>query len=467
VAIQLVSTFVLARLLTPEAYGLVGMVTVVVAFAALFKDLGLSSATIQRESITSAQVTIMFWVNTCVGFFLSVLVALSAPLVVWFYSKPELFWITVALGFNILISSLGAQHSALLTRQMKFKQLAIVRLSSALGALIITCVAALAGFSHWALVAGAISASLIQTLALWIISPWCPGLPQRSTGASSMIRYGLNLTGFELVNFFSRNLDNILIGRFWGDAALGLYSRAYGLIVFPVNQIRTPLASVAMPALSRLQSDPVRFRNYYRKILFILALVCMPISSFIVVSAEPLIITVLGANWKSVAPLASWLAVAGFLQPVAGLFGAVLTARGLANRHFRCGLASALVLTFVFAITVSYGVNVLAMGYALSGYLLFIPIFLYASKDTGIHIYDFLRGIWRPAFSSIVSAFVLYVTIQFMRPLAPWIELMVLGVLHALVVVIFLLILPGGKKAIRELFHHLKSAFLIEKRGVA
>jgi hypothetical protein len=107
------------------------------------------------------------------------------------------------------------------------------------------------------------------------------------------------------------------------------------------------------------------------------------------------------------------------------------------------------------------------MGYALSGYLLFIPIFLYASKDTGIHIYDFLRGIWRPAFSSIVSAFVLYVTIQFMRPLAPWIELMVLGVLHALVVVIFLLILPGGKKAIRELFHHLKSAFLIEKRGVA
>lgn len=460
VGIQLVSTIVLARLLTPEAYGLVGMVMVVIAFAALFKDLGLSSATIQRESITSAQVSVMFWINTCVGALLSLLVALSAPLVVWFYGKPELLWVTVALGGNILLSSLGAQHSALLTRQMRFKDLAVARLSGAVGALIISCAAAFAGWAHWALVAGAIGGSVIQTALFWLFSPWCPGLPQRNTGARSMVRYGLNLTGFELVNFFSRNLDNILIGRVWGDAALGFYSRAYRLVLFPVSQIRTPLVAVAMPALARLQAEPQRFRNYYCRLLSILALACMPLSAFIVVGAEPLILTLLGAKWQAVAPIASWLAVAAFLQPVAGLFGAVLMAKGLANRHFRCGLASSVFLTLIFAFSVRHGVEALAIGYALSGYILFLPVFLYASKGTGIHLSDFFAGVWRPALASIASAALVYRLTPHLPPLPPWAELGVRASVHAFATVGLFLLLPGGWRSLCELQGHLRGAFL-------
>lgn len=463
VGIQMVSTIVLARLLTPEAYGLVGMVMVVIAFAALFKDLGLSSATIQRESITPAQVSVMFWINTCVGVLLSLLVAMCAPLVVWFYGKPELLWMTVALGGNILLSSLGAQHSALLTRQMRFKELAVARLSGAAGALIISFAAAFAGWAHWALVAGAIGGSVIQTSLFWLFSPWCPGLPQRNTGARSMVRYGLNLTGFELVNFFSRNLDNILIGRVWGDAALGFYSRAYRLVLFPVSQIRSPLVAVAMPALSRLQSEPQRFRNYYCRLLSILALACMPLSAFIVVGAEPLILTLLGTKWQAVAPIASWLAVAAFLQPVAGLFGAVLMAKGLANRHFRCGVAGSLFIVIVFASTVRHGVEVLVIGYAFSGYLLFLPVFLYASKGTGIHLSDFLSSVWRPALASIVSAFLLYFLRHSLPPLPSWAELCLLAIVHGLVTIGLVVLLPGGWRMLCELHRHLRSALLAGK----
>lgn len=463
IGIQMISTVVLARLLTPESYGLVGMVMVVIAFAALFKDLGLSMATIQRESLTTAQVSVMFWVNVVVGGFLSLLVALAAPLVVWFYGKPELLWMTVALGGNILISSLGAQHSALITRQMRFKALATARLSSAFGGLIISILGALAGWAHWALIAGAIGTSVLQTAMFWCFSSWRPGFPQRNTGARSMIRYGLNLTGFELVNFFSRNLDNILIGRVWGDAALGFYSRAYRLVLFPVSQIRTPLVAVAMPALSRLQDEPLRFRNYYRRLLSILAIACMPISAFVVVASEPLVLTLLGPQWLAVAPLAGWLAVAAFLQPVAGLFGAVLMAKGLANRHFRCGFASALFLTLVFITTIPHGVEILVIGYALSGYVLFLPVFIYASRGTAITLADFCSGVWRPAFASIVSAALLYLLRLKLPNLPPAGELSLLAFAFTAITSACYLALPGGWRTLHELQHHIKSAYITQK----
>lgn len=456
--LQMVSTVVMARLLTPEAYGLVGMVMVVVTFAGLFRDLGLSTATIHRETITAAQVSVMFWLNAGVGALLSLVVAVAAPWVVAFYGKPELLWMTVVLGGTIFLASLGAQHAALLARQMHFKRLAVVRLSGAAATLAISASAALAGWSHWALVAGVVGGSLISTALLWIFSQWRPDWPRRHTGARPMVRYGLNLTGFELVNFFSRNLDNILVGRFWGDAALGLYSRAYQLVLFPIGQIRTPLVAVALPALSRLQQEPVRFCSYYRRLLSILALTGMPISAFVVVAAEPLIHTLLGARWTAIAPWASWLAVASFLQPVAGLFGAVLTAKGLANRHLRCGLVSSFVVALTFVATVPHGIDSLVKAYALSGYVLFLPVFLYASRGTGIVLSDFMAAVWRPAACSILAAAFIFFLRPALPPMPAWLELGSLAAAFAALYGGLLLLVPGGRAMLHGLWNHLHGA---------
>lgn len=451
VALQLLSTVVLARLLTPASFGLIGMVMAVITFAGLFKDLGLSAATIQRKDLDTAQVSVLFWVNVVVGAGLSVLVALCSPLVVWFYGKPELLWVTAALGGNIFISSLGSQHAALLARGMRFKQLAVARVLGALGTFLVALGGALAGWEHWALVAGALGGSVCQCALLFVMSGWWPGLPRRNTGAREMIRYGLNLTGFELVNYFPRNLDNILIGKIWGSVALGYYSRAYRLIMFPISSIRTPLVSVALPGLSRLQSEPLRFRSYYRQLLSILAFTTMPVAAFTFVAPEMIVEVLLGSQWLAAATYVRWLAVAAFLQPVAGLFGAVLMALGLANRHFRCGLTSSIILSIVFLVSIHWGVETLAISYAVCGYFLFVPIFLYASKGTGIYLSDFFLGCWRPGVASLITVGVSLFFDSRLPETHIFVQLVILGFGFAFSYLGLIAVLPGGYREMKLL----------------
>lgn len=463
VVLQLASTVVLARMLSPDAYGLIGMVMAVIAFAGLFRDLGLSTATIQRKGLNTEQVSVLFWINVAIGLVLTIILACASPLVVWFYNRPELKWMTVVLGVNILISSLGAQHSALLNRNMRFKKLSIARIASALASFIVALIGAMNGLEHWALVWGAVSASFTNSLLVWVFSGWMPGQPRRNTGSRDMIKYGLNLTGFEFVNYFSRNLDNILIGKVLGAEVLGYYSRAYRLIMFPISTIRTPLASVALPALSSLQSEKVRFRSYYTQLLSILSLVTMPIAAFTYAAAEPIVRVVLGDNWMPVVPIMEWLAVAAFLQPVSGLFGSVLMALGLTKRHLYSGLISAVVISTVFLISVHQGVETMIIAYVLVNYLLFIPIFLYVSKDTGIKLKDFLEGVWRAAVASIVAAVFILIVDFSMLTESSFLDFMLIAVEYALFYALCILLLPGGKPQLLKLFNRIKHAISKKK----
>lgn len=458
IGLQLASTVVLARMLTPDAYGLLGMVMAVIAFAGLFRDLGLSTATIQRKNLNAAQVSMLFWLNVVIGFGLTITLALSSPLVVWFYDRPELKWMTVVLGVNILISSLGAQHSALLTRNMQFKKLSIARITSALANFIVALIGAIYGLEHWALVWGAVAASFSYSLLVWLFSGWKPGLPTRNTGSREMVHYGLNLTGFEFVNYFSRNLDNILIGKVLGSDILGFYSRAYQLIMFPISNIRTPLASVALPGLSSIQSEKVRFRSYYIQLLGILSLVTMPIAAFTYAASDPIVRVVLGEKWLPVVSIMEWLSVAVFLQPVAGMFGIVLLALGMAKKHLHSGLISAVVTSIVFLVSVKYGVKALTMAYAISGYVLFVPIFLYVSKDTGIRLRDFFEGIWRAAVASVVAVIILRIYDFSTIFDSSFIDLIIVGMEFSLIYVASIMLLPGGKAQLLKLYHQLRQA---------
>ena len=465
VALGLVSTIVLARLLTPAAYGTIGMVATVIAFASLFKDLGLSTATIQRKELTTDQVSVMFWVNVAAGLALTLVLAASSPLVAWFYKRPDLVWVTVALASNVLVSSLGAQHSALLTRRMRFRELAIARLNGALATLIVAVASALAGWDHWALVAGTLGGSAVHVLLLWSFSPFRPRFILRGAGTREMIRYGLNLTGFDLVNYFSRNLDNILIGRVLGSVALGYYTRAYSLLLFPISNIRGPLTAVAMPAMSQLQSDPPRFRAYYRRLVAILGLATMPLSAFCFVAAEPIVEVLLGPQWLPAAGIARWLAFASFLQPVAGVFGSVLTALGLANRHLRCGLASALAVSTTFAISVRGGLETLALAYAIANYALFLPIFLYASRGTGITLGDFFGSVWRPALAAVVAGLAIAPLRAALPAASPILLLGATTVAYGIIYLGLFAILPGGMGDLRMLIVRVRGALAPQGTG--
>jgi PST family polysaccharide transporter len=444
VALQLLSTVILARLISPESYGTVGMVMTITAFASLFQDLGLSAATVQRAEITPAQSTALFWMNVAVAAVITVILIACAPFIAAFFHRPELVAVTAVLAVGILLTSFGAQHAALLTRDMKFGYLAIARLAGSVAQFVAALLAALAGLQYWALVIGLIALTVVNVALLWFFSSWRPGLPSRASGVRGMIHYGLNLTAFDFVNYFSRNLDNILIGRVWGAESLGYYTRAYSLLLFPINNIRAPVVAVAMPALSRLQDEPEAFRGYYCRLLGVLAFATMPLASYCFVCADQIVHLLLGPKWAAAAEIAKWLAVSSFLQPVAGLFGVVLMAKGLAKRHLRCGAVAALVVTIAFVLGVTHGPVAMSKYYAAAQYLIFVPIFIYASRDTGIRIGDFFRGVYRQAIGALVAGGATAL-LRLLCPVSIGIQgLVVTSGFFAAVFLAFYIFVPGG-----------------------
>jgi PST family polysaccharide transporter len=379
------------------------MVATVTAFAALFKDLGLTTAIIQREKPTTDELTFIFWLNIAFASVVTLMLVALAPVVSAFYARPDLTPITAVLAFNLLLSSCGAQHAALLSREMRFRALAVAQVAGTCAQFLASFMAAIAGFQQWAIVLGFLSFTAVNVALLWSFSGWRPGAPRFADGASEIVHFGAKLTFFDFVNYFSRNLDNILIGRACGAEQLGYYSRAYSLLLFPIQNIRGPLSAVALPALSRLQHDQEAFRNYYRRILAILALATMPIAGFCVIRSGLMIETLLGPRWRPASEIATWLAVVSFLQPCSGLFGVVLVAKGLVRRHLACGIVGAIVTSASFLVGIPYGTVALAKCYAVGQYAMFLPMFLYASRDTSIVPADFLKAVWRPALATIVA----------------------------------------------------------------
>jgi PST family polysaccharide transporter len=399
--VHLVSVVILARLLTPEDYGVVAMVTAVTGFLSLFKDLGLSSATIQCHDITSDQLSALFWVNAGLGALITLIIAALGPVLAWFYHKPQLSLVTVGISLTSLLSSLGTQHSALLTRQMRFGVLAVIRVSSLLAGFLAAAAVALSGGTYWALVASAVVTTLSNTCGLWLVSGFRPGRPRRGTGVRPLVRFGAHIAAFDVVNYFHRNLDNVLIGRAWGAQQLGLYSKAYALLMLPISNLRYPLGRVALPALSRLQNEPGPFRDYFLKYCSFLAFASMPIVAFLYACSENVIRLILGPRWLGAAELFSILALVSFIQPVTGLPGTVLVTLGRGGRYFRWGLYNAIVTVISFFCGLPWGAKGVAIGYCIATYAILHPSLMYALHGTPLRPADFYRSLLKPCLASI------------------------------------------------------------------
>lgn len=378
--LQLAGTMVLARLLTPNDYGLVGMVTVIVNFAEMFKDAGLSMATVQKDKISHEQISTLFWLNVLISAFLGLCVLVCSPFVAWFYGKPELTAVTAALSISFIVTGLTIQHSALLQRNMQFGTLAFIKITSYIISIIVAIILALAGFRYWALIGGTIATALSGTLLTLYLCPWLPGRMKKGAGVRNMLMFGGHLTGFNFVNYFSRNADNILIGKFIGADALGLYAKAYQIVYMPLVNIRNPINSVAIPALSSLKNDPERFRRYYGKVVFVLAFCSMPIMAFCIMFPKELILLVFGEQWLSMKEIFRLLAIAGFIQPVTGTRGALLIACGQSKLYLYMGIITAIISIIGFCIGIIWGAIGVAASVVFVIYIQQYPMFSIAFR---------------------------------------------------------------------------------------
>jgi len=462
---ELVSTFlrigsmaVLARLLFPEDFGLLAMVTALTVFAERFKDLGLADATVQTREITHIQVSSLFWINLVVCTGIALLLASFSKVIAWFYDEPKLTAISLVISSTFLFSGLVIQHQAILRRQLRFGTLAIIQLSSIILSILVAIMLAYYSFGYWALVAREFSRAVFVAIGTWFACPWRPGLPRRKIGVGHLISFGKNVTGFNLVHFFSQSIDKILIGKLQGPYWVGLYTNAYHLITLPVNQIQYPVNAVALPTLSALQTDLCKFRAYYERMVQLLTFFSMPVVAFLALFADVIVGLLLGPKWANAIPIFRVFAVGAFVAPIVHTTGPAMVALGKTREYFRLGVINALSLLFFLVIGSFWGAMGVAIGYSISVYLAVVACFVYGLRHTPIRIVSLLRILVRNIFFSFLPALVLL----FARYAMGWL-------FHPLWLVFFFLagtlmylglwsVIPEGRRMLRDYWHYASHA---------
>jgi O-antigen/teichoic acid export membrane protein len=375
---QSVATIVLARLLSPADFGAVAMVTAITGLASAFADFGLSEATIQRKEITHEQVSTLFWINLAIGLGLTLITAGLGPVLAIFYREPRLIRIALFLSLTFFLGGLRVQPNALLKRQMRFSALAFRDIAAYMTAVPIAILLAWRGAGYWTLVAMPLILNFVQMALSWMMVKWRPGLPRRGSQVRSMLTFGGNISASYLIFNLNRSFDSILIGWYWGAAPLGLYSRAYNLLMLPVRQLSTPAGNVTIPAFSRLQEDPERFARYYLRAIGLIIWITAPIFGFLFVAAKPVVVLVLGAKWSEAAPVFQFLVISALGQILIESTIWLLVSRGQSSRLLKLLLIISPILVCSFAIGLPFGIK----GVALSGSLVLLGILPWVLKFT-------------------------------------------------------------------------------------
>ena len=445
------ATVVLARLLNPHDYGLIGMVAVVTGFISMFKDLGLSAATIQKEEITSDQISTLFWVNVGLSVVVMLLTIAISPGVAWFYGESRLTLITIGFATGFLFGGLAVQHEALLRRQMRFSALAAIEIISIMAGLAVAIPMAWRGNGYWSLVANQLVQGLTYAVGIWVVSGWRPGRPRRYSGIRSMLAFGSNLTGFHVVNYFARNLDNILIGRFWGSASLGLYAKAYQLLLLPIDQINSPIANVAVPALARLTDSPERYRNAYLRILEKVALVTMPGMAFMIATSDWLVVFILGPQWIEASRIFALLGIVGLVQPIANTTGWLFITQGRTREMFHWGLLGGTIMIVSIVIGLPWGAVGVATSYSAVFLVIVAPLlFWFVGRRGPVRTSDFYRTITPVAFAAACVLGALTALRSSLTITKPLTGLVVSLAATVVITVVALFVLPKGRAALRD-----------------
>jgi O-antigen/teichoic acid export membrane protein len=450
--LNLASTAILARLLAPDDFGLIAMVAAVSSFLLVFRDLGLSTATIQQAELRQPEVSALFWINTALGILSAAVLAATAPLVAWFYDQSALRGVTLALAPGFAVAGLGVQHTALLRRQMRFGSLGVVDIASAIAGIVTAIATAQAIGNYWALVYGQLIQQIAATTGAWVACRWKPSWPPRVSGAGSLVSFGAGLTGFNVLAYFVRNVDNVILGRAAGSAALGLYVKAYSLLLLPVDRIRVPITAVVIPALSRLQDEPARFRSYYLKAIASTATLGMPVVVLLFVLAEDVILLFLGPQWAQSVLLFRVLAPAAFVETFNTVGSWCCLPLGRPGRLIRWQAVATTVTVAAFLIGARWGALGMAAAVSISTVALRGPAMVYLLRGSPVRPTDVLRSLYAPALASVIAGTLLFVVRwRMFAEDARASAILLTTPVFAATFLVLLMAMPGGRKHFMEI----------------
>jgi PST family polysaccharide transporter len=410
---QLITTVILARLLAPSDFGLVSMAMVVVGFVGIFKDLGTAAAVIQRKELSEALLSSIFWLNAGFGLLAMLVLFLLAPLAGALYHEPRVVAVLQLLSLSFIVSGFGALHQALLERHLFFDTLAKLELASVSTGSVVGIGLALSGAGVWSLVFQSLTTAAVATVLLWISSSWRPQWVFQRREIAAIGRFSLNLTGFNIFNYFARNADYLLIGRYLGAQQLGFYTLAYRMLLFPLQNITTVVGRVMYPVLSTMQDDDRRFASIYLKVCAAIALIAFPLMAGLLVLAEPIVLSFFGGSWSPVILLIMIFAPVGMIQSIGATVGGIYQVKGRTDLMFRWGIGAGSLAIAAFVVGLNWGIVGVAGVYAIVAFILFYPSFAIPFRLVNMSFAQLLNAL-RPSFlntSLMVLALALFISV--------------------------------------------------------
>ncbi|MFI7589614.1 lipopolysaccharide biosynthesis protein [Spongisporangium articulatum] len=386
VALQFGSVVLLARLLTPEDFGLVAMVTAVIGIAEIIRDAGLSSAAVQAAQLSEDERTNLFWANLGLGTACALVIVASEPLIVAGYGEPRIGPIIYSLAFVFMISGANTQYRSDMMRRLKFRQLSTSELSAQFLAIVTAVSLALAGAGLWAIVAQQIVTAAATFLINVANLRWNPGLPKRGVSLRRFFRFGFGVLGTHGLAYLTKSAANVAIGAHLGPAPLGLFNRAYQLLMTPLQQIDAPMTSVALPVLSRVQDDDERFSRYLAKTQLV---ACYGTSVLLAVAAgvaHPLVLVLFGPDWIGVVPIFVVLAIGGIFRTLSTIAYWIFLARGRTGAQLRMDLFARPVMIALMVGGLPWGVTGVAVGHGIAFFLYWLLAFVNVQRVTGVDV---------------------------------------------------------------------------------
>ena len=411
VATQFVSVLFgifLARLLGPEEFGLVGMIAVVTGFATLFSDLGLGAAMIHAQDTREEQWSSVFWVNIGVGLALTAVVAALAPLVARFFGNPLLTPVMIALSAGFAIAGLGIVPSTLLKKKLEFKRLTRVEASALVVSGTTGIGLALAGAGVWSLVGQSLSAAAARVVFLWREAGWTPGRRCRWEDVRRLAGFSSNALAFSVINYWLRNGDNLLVGKFIGAAALGLYARCYSLMLLPLTSVSRSLADVLFPTFSRIQENRPRVAQAYVRCTQAVAAITFPMMTGLCILADPFVRAVYGDAWVAMVPILQVFCPVGALQSIGTLNGTLYLSQGRSGRQLAVGTIVGVLGLGSIAWGLRHGLIGVATYYAIFSVAVFLPSMQMAVSLVGLSALGIVRNLLNVIACSAIMGLVVW-----------------------------------------------------------
>jgi len=407
-AIQVVATVVLARLLTPRDFGLVTMVTTFSLLLSNFGINGITEAIVQQKTIDDTHASNLFWINLLGGLLLTGGFAAAGTLLAKFFGEPLVAPIAVGVSLSIALTSISVLHLALLKRAMLFSAVAKNDIVARAVSVVVSIFFGWAGWGYWALVLGVCALPLSTAIGAWILCRWVPGRPRPAPGTGEMLKYAMYTYGRFSVNYFARNADNVLVGWRFGAPSLGFYKKAYDLFSLSAAQLVASTSVVAVSALSRVRDDSAQYRRYLLGAMAVMAFLGMGIAGDLTLTGKDVIRVLLGPGWGVAGRIFTFFAPGIGMMLVYGTHGWIHLSIGRADRWFRWGVVEWTVTILLFLLALHWGPEGIAVAWCVSFWVLTIPAMWYAGRPIGLGVAPIIDVVWRYVVASLLAGLACY-----------------------------------------------------------